>query len=173
MRAFVKNTLLDAAVRAGLAGKAVMEKPKKETVMLPEKRLHLEYLDQGLTYTPQRIARRSDPAEPERYRVLTRRLYKTDFLVRADIISNDETWLESFVGRFLSELPRKTADPQNNLIVIEAQKAVRKGFESKMVEVFKKRSTALHIRFKGMVCKDERVPLIRDVNIKDNTTYKE
>lgn len=173
MRSFIKQVIIDTAVRAGISRDAVMDQPEKENITLPGKRLQLEYMSQGLDYSPAMVARGASTNNPATHRTLRKRLYKTDFLVRAEVKSDDETWLEGFVLKFLAELPRKIADPDNNLVVIEANKAVRKGFGARTVEVFKKRSNALHIRFKGIICKDRDVPLIPDVNIKDNTTYKE
>lgn len=87
--------------------------------------------------------------------------------------SDDEDWLENFIKAFLLALPSKVADADNNLVTIRASRAVRKGFETKMVEVFKRRSNAIYINFVGMLCSDEDVPLITDVNIKDGVDYKE
>jgi hypothetical protein len=172
MRSFAKNIITQAAVTAGLDSVAVMDKPKKETVMLPEKRVQLEYLSQGLERSFKRVVRSTSTESPETHRTIRARIYKTDLIVRAEVKSNDEAWLETFVNKLLVELPHKVAGSENDLIIIEATRAVRGGFGTRTVEVFKKRSNALHITFKGMICKDNEVPLITDVNIKDGTEYQ-
>jgi hypothetical protein len=173
MRSFAKDIITQAAVAAGLDQVAVMDKPDKETILLPEKRIQLEYLPQGLERSFKRVARATSTESPESHRTIRARIYKTDLTVRAEIKSNDETWLETFVNTFLVELPHKVATPENDLVTVEATRAVRGGFGKRTVEVFKKRSNALHITFKGMICKDREVPLITDVNIKDGTEYQE
>lgn len=173
MRSFAKEIITAAAVRAGLDEAAVMDKPDKESITLPEKRIQLEYLDQPFRRSFRKLARRPSSTAPDRYRTIRNRLYRTTLTVRAEVKSNDEIWLETFVEALLLELPRKTATPDNDLVVISAARAVRGGFGTRAVEVFKKRSNALHITFDGMICKDSDVPLITDVNLTDNMTYKE
>jgi len=173
MRSFAKDIITQAAVAAGLDQAAVMDKPDKETILLPEKRIQLEYLPQGLERSFKRVARATTPKKEKTHRTIRARIYKTDLTVRAEIKSNDEDWLETFVNTFLVELPHKVATPENDLVTVEATRAVRGGFGKRTVEVFKKRSNALHITFKGMICKDREVPLITDVNIKDGTEYQE
>jgi len=173
MRSFVKDIITQAAVIAGLDEACVMDKPNKETVMLPEKRIQLEYLSQSLERKFKRVARAASTQSPNTHRTIRARIYKTDLIVRAEVKSNDEAWLETFVNTFLVELPHKVATPENDLVIVEATRAVRGGFGKRTVEVFKKRSNALHITFKGMICKDREVPLITDVNIKDGTEYQE
>lgn len=173
MRSFAKQIITQAAVNAGLDETAVMEKPDKETILLPEKRIQLDYLDQGLERNFKRVARTQSTDNPGTHRVIRSRLYKTDLIARADVKSNDEDWLETFVNKFLVELPHKVATPENDLVTVWATRAVRGGFGKRTVEVFKKRSNALHITFKGMICKNEEVPLITDVNIKDGIQYQE
>jgi hypothetical protein len=167
MIAFAREIITQAAVAAGLDETAVMDKPEKETVLLPEKRIQLDFLEQPLERKFKRIARRQSSDNPDTHRVIRSRLYKTNLTVRTEIKSNDEDWLETFIKQFLVELPRKAATEDNDLVVIEATRAVWSGFRQRTVEVFKKRSNTLHICFKGMICKDEEIPLIMDVNIKD------
>ena len=173
MRSFAKDIVTRAAVAAGIDQAAVMDKPKKESIALPEKRIQLEYLSQTLKKSFKRVARVASTENSETHRTIRSRIYETDLTVRAAIKSNDEAWLETFVNTFLVELPHKVATPENNLVTVEATRAVRGGFGTRTVEVFKKRSNALHITFKGMICKDKDVPLITDVNIKDGTEYQE
>ena len=173
MRSFAKDIITQTAVTAGLAETSVMDKPDKETILLPEKRIQLEYLDQTFERAFKRVARMASLENPDTHRTIRAMVYKTDLIVRAEIKSNDENWLEEFVGKFLLALPYKTAAPDNNLVAIRVSRAIRGGFGKRTVEVFKKRSNALHIIFAGMICQDTERALITDVNIKDGTKYNE
>jgi hypothetical protein len=170
MRSFAKQTIITAAVAAGLPEAAVMDKPDKETILLPAKRIQLEYLPETLARRFRRIKRSASIDNPDTHRTLRARLYETVLTVRADIRGDDETWLAAFAKDLLLQLPRKTANDTGDLVEIEAFKAERGGFGTRMVEAFIKRSVALHINFTGMVCADEEVPLITDVNLVDGVT---
>lgn len=159
-------------MRAGLPESAVMDKPEKETLLLPKKRLQLDYLPQSFARKPRYIARMASTDNPDTYRTLRSRVYETTLTVRAEVVADDENWLETFVSDLLMELPYKVANDANDLVRVAAVRSVLGGFASKMVEVFVKRANALHITFTGLVCRDVEVPLITDVNVKDNVTYQ-
>ncbi len=171
MRSFAKRIITETAVSSGLDAGAVMDRPEKETVLLPEKRIQLDYLDEKFERKFKLMARTQSEDFPDTHRVIRSRLFTTDLIVRADVKANDEAWLETFVNTFLVKLPYKVAGPENDLVIVQAVRAVRSGFDTRMVEVFKKRSNALHITFKGMICKNVQVPLITDVNVKDGVQY--
>lgn len=173
MRTLATEIITATAVAAGLDGDTVMDAPKKDSALLPRPRLELSYLPEGLTRSFRRIAKFPSLTNPGTHRSVRARLYKRTFAVRATVQADDEAWLESFVVEFLSALPHKTADADGNLVTVTAHRAVRGGFGTRTVEVFTKRSNALHIMFEGMICRDEEIPLILDVNIKDGVTYKE
>jgi hypothetical protein len=170
MRAFAKQTITTAAVAAGLAETAVMDKPDKETILLPEKRIQLEYMPETLARRFRRIKRSTSIDNPETHRTLRSRLYETVLAVRVDIRGDNEAWLAAFFKDLLLQLPRKVANDDGDLVKIEAFKAERGGFGTRMVEAFVKRSVALHVNFTGMVCADEEVPLITDVNLVDGVS---
>ena len=173
MRSFAFATIRNAAMAAGLTEDAVMEKPDKESVILPAKRLQVEYLPEALDRSPKRIAKFSSSASPDTHRTIRKQVYKRGLTVRAEVVSDDAAWLEQFVRDFLIALPHKTANAESDLVIVKATRAVRGGFGSKTVEVFKRRSNALHITFTGMICEDEDVPLITDVNLVDGASYQE
>lgn len=174
MRDFAKQLITTAAVAAGLAEAAVMDKPNKENITLPDKRLQIEYLSEALVRKPKHIARSDGPADAEcPCRIIREQVYETELSVAAEVKSDDENWLAEFVPAFLLALPGKTSNDNGDLVRIEAFKAVRGGFGTRTVEVFTRRSNVLHLRFTGMICRDRTVALIADVNVKDNITYKE
>ena len=172
MRVLAEQIISDAAVLAGMAAESVMDKPAKQTILLPMPRLELEYMPEGLDRSYRRIGKFASVANPTTHRTVRSRIYKQELTVRATVRSDDEAWLAQFANDFIVALPKKTSDGSNNLITVTAAKAVRGGFEYKMVEAFVKRSNTIHIVFKGMITKDEDIPLSKEVNLKDNVDYK-
>jgi len=172
MRALAKQIITDAAVSSGMALKSVMEKPAKQSIILPMPRLELEYMLEELERSYRRIAKFESAANPTTHRTVRSRIYKRELTVRATIRSDNEGWLAQFTNDFIVSLPVRTADSNNNLVTVVATRAVRGGFGYRMAEAFIKRSNAVHIVFSAMITKDEDIPLIRDVNLKDNVDYK-
>lgn len=170
MRAFAKEIITAAAVTAGMDADGVMDKPDKQTILLPTPRLELEYMPEDYKRSFRKISKLPDPDNPDALRLIRSQVYQHTLTVRAEVRTDDEIWLETFVREFILAMPHKTADSSNNLVVIRTVRAVRGGFESKLVEVFKKRSNALHIEFTGMLCREDQLPMIRDVNIIDGVT---
>jgi len=172
MRTLAETVITEAAVAAGIPVSAVMDKPDKETVLLPSRRLQLEFLPASLRPASRMVAKFPTASHPETHRTVRRQAYERTFLVRAEIVSDDESWLEDAVLQFLSALPRRVADGSGNLVTVEALKAELGGFGGKLVEVFTRRRTAIHIQFTGMICRDRDVELIREVNLVDNVSAK-
>lgn len=164
MRAFAKTIITEAAVRAGLPGTAVMDRPDKETVLLPARRLQLEYLSQTFARKPRRVSRSASIIHPGTHRTLRSQVYETTLTVRAEVKSDDEAWMEAFVADLLMELPYKTANAAGDLVRVTVVRSVRGGFGTRTVEVFTRRSNALHIAFSGRMCRDAEVPLIKEVH---------
>ncbi|OQY20080.1 MAG: hypothetical protein B6I36_02225 [Desulfobacteraceae bacterium 4572_35.1] len=173
MRSFAVTQIKATAVMAGLDEVKVIDKPLRSSITDPLPRIELEYLAEDLTFKSKRIAKFNSPDDPQKYRRVRKQRYREKLTLRVTVWADNKIWLESFVKAFLLALPNKVADGDNNLVTISASRAVRGGFESKAVEVFKKRSNALHINFIGMLCSDQDIPLITDVNLKDGVDYKE
>ena len=174
MRSLARQIITTAAITAGIVETSVMDKPDKQNLLLPTPRMELEYMPEDYKRTFQKIAKfddpPADPEDPATHRVIRSRIYRNTLTVRAEVRCDDEDWLETFVKAFILAMPHKTADSGNNLVTIQTTRAVRAGFGYKMVEVFKKRSNTLHITFTGMLCRDDQLPLIRDVNIIDGVS---
>lgn len=168
MIVLARQIIESAAVTAGMPSSSVMDKPAKQNITLPVPRLELDYMPETLERSFQRIVKFNSVTDPTIYRTIRSRLYKRTLTVRAEVRSDDEAWMEAFAVDFIIALPGKTADENNNLVSIKAAQAVRGGFGSRMVEVFVKRSNAIHVIFTGMICRDDDLPFIRDVNVEDN-----
>lgn len=167
----MEQVITNAAVAAGFASTAVMHKPEGSERLLPGKRVEMDFQSGALKYSPRKIAK-FDAGEEGTHRTVRTRVYKRSPMARVVLVSDDEQWLEDATLNFLSALPRRVADSQNNLVGVMATKAEMGGFTSKIVEVFKKRTSAIHIEFTGMICRDQDVPLIREVNLVDNISTK-
>lgn len=173
MRVLARQIITDAAVLAGMAAESVMDAPEKQSIILPMPRLELEYMPESLDRSYQRVSKFASAENPETHRTVRARIYKRELVCRATIRADDEDWLAQFANGFIAALPGKTSDASNNLVVVAAAKAVRGGFGYKTVEAFIKRSNTVHVVFEGMIAKDEDVPLIKDVNLKDYVDYEE
>ena len=162
MQALAFDIIANAAQAAGLDRAAVMDKPEKETVLLAERRVQVEFLPARLERSGRPVGKSRTDIDGHPYRSLRRAIYNRVLEVSAEVIGNDEDWVESFVEGFLRALPRRTADGDNNLVTVEAFTARRGGYAGKMVEVFVKRRCAVHIRFSGMIHQDEQLPFITE-----------
>lgn len=169
MRTLAESLIAAAAVAAGFAAEAVMDKPERENAaLLPGKRVQFEFLPATLRRSPRRVAKFASVANPDTHRTVRTRVYERAVLLRVELVSDDEAWLEAAALAFLAALPGRVADGDDNPVTIRATKAELTGFESRTVEVFKRRGCVVHMEFTGMVCRDREVPLIRDVNLVDN-----
>lgn len=169
MRTLAESVITAAAVAAGFTVEAVMDKPERENAaLLPARRVQFDFLPATLQRSPRRVAKFASVANPDTHRTVRTRVYQRSMLVRVELVSDDEAWLETANLAFLSALPGSIADADGNLVTVRANKAELSGFGSKTVEVFKRRGCIIHMEFTGMVCRDREVPLIRDVNLVDN-----
>jgi hypothetical protein len=171
VRALAKSIITTAAAAAGMAAAGVMDVPEKQSILLPMPRMELDYLPEDMARHYQRLTQFAHAADPDHYRMARFRLYQSDLRIRACVRSDDGDWLAAFVKAFIVALPRKIADADNNLVVVSVEQAVRGGFESKIVEAFKERSSALYLRFAGMICKDVAEGLITDVDVRSGITW--
>ncbi|MDY6904088.1 MAG: hypothetical protein SWH61_05315 [Thermodesulfobacteriota bacterium] len=165
MQALAFDIIANAAQAAGLDRAAVMDKPEKETVLLAERRVQVEFLPARLERSGRPVGKDRTDIDGHPHRSLRRAIYNRVLDVSAEIVGDDETWVEAFVVAFLRALPRRTADADNNLVTIEAHQAVRGGYTGKVVEVFVKRRCAVHIRFSGMVHADVTVPYVTECEL--------
>ena len=95
----------------------------------------------------------------------TRRKHRWTLRVRCLIAAETEAGVESIFKLFLKNLPRNVADDDGINVRIVPQRAERRGFSKRMVEVFPKKEVAVYITFTGGIHTSEEVDLIKDVNI--------
>lgn len=172
MRALAKQIITTAALQVGIPEASILDEPKKQSILLPVPRCELFYLPEELTRSYKKIAKFPSAVNPDQYRTVRSMLYERKLTVRVTVRSDDEESLAALTNGIIAAIPAKTADADNNLVVVTASKAVRGGFGYRLAEPMIKRSSALYFIFTGMITKDEDIPLILDVNIKDNTSYR-
>ena len=179
MKELAFTLIADTAETAGLDRASVMDRPEKETVLLPVPRVQVEYMPETITRSGRLIGRQTvdidvpaaDPEDPpvsHPHQVVRRAIYNRALDVAAEVISDDPEWAEEFVAAFLRALPRRMADAESNLVKVEAFRAVRGGYEGRMVEVFVRRRVTIHVRLTGMIHVDTAVPHITGMDITVN-----
>lgn len=165
MKAIADSIIRNTAISLGI--NHVLDKPDKSDITMPVPRIELTWLPEELKRSFRRISRLKQPNVPEV--TIRSRVYQRSLRIRAEVVSDNEEWLEAFVPGFLAALPGKAEDENGNLVTVRAVKAERQGYGTKMVEVFKRRTASIHIIVSGMVCDDQNIPLITDVNIVNGT----
>lgn len=172
MRLFAKQVIIDTAGMLGIKAENVMDNPSINPILLNPKRIELNYDDEILTRSFRRMSKFVTPGSNETHITYRNRIYKNELTVNAVFKSDDESWLSSFVKKFILTIPSKTADQDNNLVTIEVVQAERDGFTTDIVEVEKSIENELEITFTGMICEDETWPLIKNFNINDGISYE-
>jgi len=169
VRTLAKQIITTAAIAAGMPAASIMDKPAQQSALLPMPRLEIEMMPQDIKRRPRHFARLLgiNPATHVTHRWRT---HDFSLQVRAEIRADNEAWLEQFFKDFIVGLPGKIADAGGNLVTVRPYRAERGGFESKLVEVFVKRSIPVWITFAGGLYRDDQVPLITDINIKDGVS---
>jgi hypothetical protein len=172
VKALAESILTAAAVSAGIAEASVIHAPEKDSITLPMPRLEISFMPEDLKRSFKRILKTASTENPDTHRTIRSRLYSRTLTVRAEVKSEDAAWVETFAAAFIAALPGKTSDDAGNLVTVAVNRAVRGGLEYRLVEVFKKVSNAMYLTFTGMICRDDDIPLIREVSFAD-VNYKE
>ncbi|MDR1397171.1 MAG: hypothetical protein LBJ14_05515 [Desulfarculales bacterium] len=170
MISLVKQLITQAAASADIPADLVEAIPVKDNpVLYPPPRLYIEIADESLTRRDglYAILQTERPAG----RIHRYRIYDRNLLVRVTIKERSDAQLETAVKAVLLALPKDTADEHNNLVRIKAERAVRIGYDARMVEVFDRYSAVLHITFSGVITRDVEVTMITDVTI--NPAFKQ
>ncbi len=173
MRLLAKQIIAAAAVKAGLDASRVIDKPKRPSpdVLATFPRLEFETMGESLSRGGGMFAI-IPGTNPVTHIKKRRKIYTRTLKVRAAVFAADEAWLEAFVVKLLSAMPHKIGDADNNLVLVEASRAERGGFETRTVEVSKSREAAIRIDFTGAVCTDQESPLIKSVSFVNGVTIK-
>ena len=166
MRDTAFSIIKTAAEEVGLQDASVIEKPWKKggSILLPDPRMEVEWMGESLKRSGRRLAVVAG-SDPLRSRTVRRALYTAELTARCELVSEDPDWVEVAYRRYILALPRKVGDSNNDLVVVTANRAVRSGFVSGLVDVGRRRSNAVYVVFRGMISRDESVPWIRDAHI--------
>lgn len=155
-----------AAAEVGLPVTSVIERPWKKvgSILLPDPRMEVEWMGESLKRSGRRLAVVAG-SDPLRSRTVRRALYTAELTARCELVSDDPEWVEEAYREYVLALPRKVGDANNDLVVVTANRAVRGGFVSGLVDVGRKRSSAVYVVFRGLISRDESVPWVRDAHI--------
>lgn len=170
MRVFARGVVVDTAGVAGIVAANVIDKPNKQSKLLPLPRLEFESLDEQLVDDWRLFAKL--PSKTSGMITHRKRTHLQTLSVRAVLRAKGDTAIEQLYRGFVTSLPRAVVDGDGNRVAVKAQKAVRGGFVSKIVAVSEERSVVVYITFIGGLYKDEDVPLIDDFNLVDGITHQ-
>lgn len=171
MRLLAGRIIREAAVVAGIAPDAVMDKPDKDTVLLPVPRVELVYKEGTMKKSFARLSKFPTPNQETTHRTIRDRIYTIDLPVQATVVCADESWIESFFLGFVGALPDSVADDLGNLVTVSATRSGLSGFGARMVEVFIKRKNTITVTFSGIITRDTVLPLIRSVDVESGINY--
>lgn len=163
LRKFAETLIAAAGTAAGLSSAAVL--PRQEGVadlLLPRPRLEIDWLPEELTPEGRKLARVT--GDPLRETIRLAR-YRARLTARCVVAASDADQLEALCRAFILALPKTVADPDNNVVRIAAERAVRGGFNQRLVEIEKRLSNAVHVTFEHFLCLDQATPWILDVEI--------
>ena len=169
MRALARQIITTAAMAAGISEADVIDKPKRQTNMLPKPRLEFETLTQDMDRDGKLFARLPG-SDPDVYSKHRKRLYKLKLNIRAVIRAETAEDVESLYKAFILALPVRTSDGDNNLVTVNVERLERGGFESQLVEVMGQRDVSLLITFEGGIYQDSEIPWVKEVDVKSNLT---
>ncbi|GEM_PF-1442954 len=173
MKDLIFETLSTAAMASGLEPLAdgtrpIYEAPvEMDEIMLPKPRIEIQILKAPVKPFKKKLAKYPTPGKEDTHRTIRKALDQVVCPVRVAIISNDEKWLKDFAHTLHRDLPRKIADRHNNVVKIEVEAVESTGGGSKLVKVasLEKLSKVFHLRFTGLVTRDEETAWIKDVEI--------
>lgn len=177
MRNLIFETVTTAAMTAGLPDdgkKRIYEAPvEMKDALLPKPRIEIQILKAPVKPLKKKLAKYPTPGKETTHRTIRKAIDQIVYPVRVAIISNDENWLKDFAHSLHTGLPRKVADRHNNIVKIEVEAVESTGGGSRLVEVTikKKLSRVFHLRFIGLVTRDEETAWIKDVEI--NAEYQQ
>jgi len=173
MKDLIFETLTTAAMTAGLEPMAdgkipVYEAPVEiDDIMLPQKRIEIQLFKATVKAAKQTVSKFATPGKEQDYRTIRKAIDHVFQPVRLTIVSDDENWLKDFAHSLHTGLPRQVTDRHNNIVKIDVEAVESTGGGSKLVKVasLEKLSKVFHLRFTGLITRDEETAWIKDVEI--------
>ncbi|MDE5831727.1 MAG: translation initiation factor 2 [Desulfovibrio sp.] len=155
-----------AANKAGLPDDKIIDIVKKDNLTIARPRIELQFLPEKLTRTGRKLAIDINEGIQSR----KRELYQVEQDVAANVLAEDENWLEDFCYAFLAELPRGIDDKRGNFVKITGHKATfarprdtRVG--ESVIKVFNKVNELILVTFLWRITAIEVEELIRSHNL--------
>ncbi|WP_321402704.1 hypothetical protein [Maridesulfovibrio sp.] len=173
MKDLIFETLIAAAMAAGLPAdadgkKRTYEAPvKMKDALLPKPRIEIQLFKASVKAAKQSVSKFATPGKEQDYRTIRKAIDHVFQPVRLTIVSDDENWLKDFAHSLHTGLPRQVADRHNNIVKIDVEAVESTGGGSKLVKVAikEKLTKVFHLRFTGLITRDEETAWIKDVEI--------
>lgn len=167
---FLTTVLTATFEGVGVPSSSIMYKQEKDPILLPQQRVEFEYTEEFYYVDQKKIKKQI--SEDTNYVEITKALYRAEFEMRIIVTSDDRDWLTRTVQAFLKDLALVGRDGEDNFIKMELFKAQRRRLEVPIAEVLPTFTTTLHLRAKHYITNKDSIPLIKDVNIKDNVSFE-
>lgn len=172
MREQAIGQITKTALAAGLPEGRVFNLVRKDNLTIDRPRIEIQFLPDAYRRTGRKLGVSRTKTEIVR----KRELYVVDTEVAANVLADDERWLESFCYSFAAMMPKGFNDKNGNWVKIRVQKAafgrppdIRVG--DSVIEVFKKANQLFSITFTWRVTAEETETLIPKLTI--NPDFRE
>ena len=161
MRDLFFATIADSAFNAGLERERVIDIVKKDNLTIERPRLEIQFLPGKLERTGRKLALERDGTAYAR----KRELYTVEQDVAANVLVDDEAWLEEFCYGFIAGFPRGVNDARGNWVKITAKKTTferprDKRVGDSVIKVFERASELVLITFLWRVTAEEAGELV-------------
>lgn len=167
MQTFAWETIIRAALAAGLPEGRVINLVKKDNLTLDRPRLEIQFLPERYTRTGRKLAVTRTKTE----QIRKRELYEVELTVNANALADDRDWLERFSHDFVAALPRGGNDSRGNWVKVRAQEAAfsrppDKRVGEEVIEVFTRVNRLFVLTFTGRITGQEAEALIPSLTIR-------
>lgn len=119
MQTFVTNSITAAACSAGLPQGRVINLTKKDNLTIARPRIELQFLPEKYTRTGRKLALHRTKTE----QIRKRELYEVVQTVNANVLAEDQQWLDLFSVDFVDTLATGENDSRGNWVKIRVQEA--------------------------------------------------
>lgn len=170
MRTLAHEVIRQAAEAAGLPQGRVTGQSVKDNLTLPRPRVEVQYLPETYTRSGRPLARQRDMAPPYPVQRTRRELYSVRLPVVAQVLADDDAWLDGFCPAFVAALPRGLDDERGLWVAVRVEKGDWEGYAAKrvgdaVIAPIIKRARLFTIDFSWRLATEEEVRLLTDITI--------
>lgn len=166
MQTFITETVTAAALAAGLPEGRILNLVAKDNLTIDRPRIELQFLPERLSPSGRLLAVARGPLE----RTRKKELYTVKQDVAANVLADNQAWLEAFSYGFVQALPRGGNDSRGNWVALRVEqatfgKAPDKRLGDEVIEVFTKVNRLFNLTFTWRVTAEEKDAMLRAVTI--------